>query len=312
MKGAKIIAAVIVVGLGLASANAQTRKERFEVDATWRDKAIKLKPEMHIPATPGPHGTVLIVNSSAGANDIFFSKSPDAFARQNIITVTLDTFTPRGIGNTVYDQSKITTKDMNLDALKVLERLRSDGRVKQGRIAIMGHSRGGIAAVFLASAGWYGWAGVPQVPNFDAGIALAPDCSAQTTGFMERTFPQFLAIMGEKDDYTVPKPCIALFQSAQAQSKNVEFHIIKGANHGFSTGPDRYDSQIVTLNGCADDPIVFTASDKKGVSMNARKEVAVSDIFKVCGKKGAHLGGSHEAIGEVLNLAGAWLKARGW
>ncbi len=176
----------------------------------------------------------------------------------------------------------------------------------------IGHSKGGLAAVYLASAGWYGFNEVRYAPNFDAGIALSPDCSLQATGLMQGTFQHFLSILGEKDDYTAPAPCIDLFQRTRAQGRNVEFHIIKGANHGFSIGPDRYDSQIVTLNGCADDPVVFTAAGAKGVSMKGRKEVAVSDVFKVCGRKGAHVGGNHETIGEVLNLAGTWLKARGW
>ncbi|UYN96506.1 MAG: dienelactone hydrolase family protein [Enhydrobacter sp.] len=306
------IAVFVALSCGSAVCQAQAKRERLEIDTAWRGQSVTLRPEMHIPSTPGPHGTVLVLNSSAGANDIFLSRTPDAFAKLNLATVVLDTYTPRGVGNTIYDQMKVTTADMNSDALKVFERLKGDARVKPGKIAVMGHSKGGLSAVFLASAGWYTWAGFERAPNFGAAVALAPDCSLQVTGFMQDTVPHFLSVMGEKDDYTVPAPCVALFQRAKAEGKAVEFHLVKGANHGFSTGMDRYDSQIITLNGCADDPIVFTTSDRKGVSMSGKKEVAVSDVFKVCGRKGAHVGGTHEAVGDVLDLVGKWLVARGW
>ena len=189
--GTVLCALVAVIAAVSSPADAQVKKETFDVDTTWQGKPIRLRPEMHIPATPGPHGTILLINSSAGADDVFFGKTPAAFAKLNIITVTLDTFTPRGVGNTIYDQSKVATKDMILDALRVLERLKADPRVKRGRIAVMGHSKGGLATVYLASAGWYGFNEVRYAPNFDAGIALSPDCSLQATGLMEGTFPHY-------------------------------------------------------------------------------------------------------------------------
>jgi dienelactone hydrolase len=244
---------------------------------------------------------------------VFFSVVPQAFAARGIATILLDTFTPRGVSSTVYDQTRVSVVDMSYDALALFARIRSDARFRPGKIALMGHSKGGLLAVGMASAAWYAQLGVRDTVNFDAAIALSPDCSVQSAGFMKANpRMQFLAVMGERDDYTLPGPCVTLMKKAQAEGAPVDFVMIPKAIHSFSRLGHRWDGNIYTLNGCANDPLVLHAPDRKLMSLSGAKEVAFAEIVKHCEKRGASVGGEREAVPEVVALVGDWLKARGW
>jgi dienelactone hydrolase len=297
---------------GCTAVEAEPFAEVMQINYTFRGKNLDLRPVLHLPKSPGPHSAVVIINSSGGTRDMFFEATPKPFAEQGIATVLLDTFTPRGIVTTVYDQTQITNTEMNMDALAVLARLRSDPRFKPDKIAVMGHSRGAMSVYYMASAAWYGWAGLSDMRNFNAAIAISPDCALQFLGFMDVPALEFLAVMGEKDDWTPPAPCLRVFEHAKAEGKKVDIKMIANAYHTFSTRNLTYDPKLFSLQGCAADPLIYTSPTTKLVSSLAKRQVSLAEISQVCGRLGASTGGPRDALPEVLFTISTWLKTRGW
>src|SRR5688572_13067143 len=69
-----------------------------------------------------------------------------------IATLLLDSFSARGIVNTANDQWQLEGTAMMVDAYRGLELLSRDERIDRNRIAVMGFSKGAVAAIYSSSA----------------------------------------------------------------------------------------------------------------------------------------------------------------
>lgn len=139
-------AILLAMAVAASSVQSQTGSQDIPIEHSITGKPIKCNAKLLLPNKPGPHSVVVLVNSSAGKNDVFLDAIPGAFVAQGIAVVVLDTFTPRGVSDTIYDASKVTSVDMGADALAALKYLRRDSRFRSNKIAIAGHSRGGTLA----------------------------------------------------------------------------------------------------------------------------------------------------------------------
>ncbi len=104
--------------------------------------------ELRIPK-PGSERlpAVILIHGSGG-----IGRNVDAWATEinslGVAVFILDTFTGRGIVNTGSDQSQLGPLAMMIDAYRALARLAQHPRIDPGRIAVMGFSRGAVAAVY--------------------------------------------------------------------------------------------------------------------------------------------------------------------
>jgi dienelactone hydrolase len=281
--------------------------DSFEVSSSHGSRSITLRPVIRWPAGAGPFGVVIVVNSSAGASDVFLRESHPTLNSMGIAVAYLDTFTPRGIGMTGQDQNQISSTDMAIDAYRVAAVLRHHPRVRANRVAILGHSKGGITALHAATRGWrvlY----ASNLQPFDAAVALAPTCEFQ---FKEPELVSPLRVfLGEKDDYTPPAPCVRLFERMKSAGQSVDFEIISGAIHSWSTRGYRFDPSLYTARKCSDAPWYYSptgfVNSRDGTLVSFREGVAR------CESRGASIGGPGDRREYVLQRAGAWLKGRGW
>lgn len=191
---------------------------------------IALRPVLHLPGGEGPHPVAIIINSSAGAKDIFLHEWPKALNADGFAAVSLDTFTPRGIRSTTRDQSQISVFTMALDALAVARHLAGDPRLRADRMIVSGHSKGASTAVHLANAQFYERFHVR--PVFAAGAVFSPDCFVQFPG-STTAFPIY-ALSGEKDDVTPPAYCLPLFARLNGNPHPAILEIIPGTWHSWS------------------------------------------------------------------------------
>jgi dienelactone hydrolase len=114
---ASILVAMSVVLAFAAEVEAQDR-------LTVRSKAFALSEatldvELHLPPGAGPFPVVVVVNSSAGARDVTLKGAPDIFVPRGIAIAAVDTYSPRGISETIADHSRISSWHMAVDALHV-------------------------------------------------------------------------------------------------------------------------------------------------------------------------------------------------
>jgi dienelactone hydrolase len=280
--------------------------ETIEVARVQAGKIIVLKPVIHWPAGKGPFGVVVVVNSSAGAEDRFLKATDPIMNKAGIAVAYLDTFTPRGVTDTINDQAKVLTTDMAIDALHVAEALRKHPRIKPDRVAMQGQSKGAVATVHAATREWHSWSGNSLKP-FDAHVAFAPSCELQ---FREpELVSPLLAMLGEKDDSTVPGPCIKLFERMKSAGQKVNFEVVAGAVHSWSTR-DYVRVPGFSARNCADEPLYYA---KDGfVSSKDGSKIGFGDVYKRCGANGYFFGGPSDKRGYVLEKAATWLKQSGW
>lgn len=279
----------------------------FDVPVNHGQRQIILKPSVHWPNGQGPFSIVVVVNSSAGASDVFLREPHLILNKANIAVAYLDTFSPRGIGMTGQDQTQVSSTEMALDAYRVAEALRRNPRVKPDKIALFGHSKGGITALHAATKAWQ-TLNAPSMKPFDASVALAPSCELQ---FREPELVTPLRVfLAEKDDLTLPTPCIRLFERMKSARQSVTYEVVRGAIHSWSTRGYKFDPTLYSARKCANSPLYY--SSKGFVSSVDGSLISFRDGIARCESRGALIGGDGDKREYVLKQASAWLKKQGW
>jgi len=138
-----------------------------------------------------------------------------------------DSFTPRGKDSICSE--KIGTRDLTSanrrrDALGVLNWIAARPDVDTNLIALLGWSHGGGTVLAANNRQFPDVAAHEVKPR--AAIAFYPGCSAYLNardGY--RPNAPLLLLMGEKDDWTPPKPCVALHEKVHGQFPNDVFEL---------------------------------------------------------------------------------------
>ena len=182
--------------------------------------------ELRLP--PGPATArvpaVVLVHGSGG-----ISGSTDLWARQlnevGIAAFILDSFAGRGITSTVTDQDLLNSLTMMVDAYRALDLLAAHPRIRADRIAVMGFSKGAVAAVYSASTRFRGLYGNPR-NRFAAHIGLYTPCNVRYEGDTEVAAVPIRLHHGVVDDYVPVAPCrdyLARLRAAGADATLTEY-----------------------------------------------------------------------------------------
>jgi dienelactone hydrolase len=157
-----------------------------------------------------------------------------------------DSFNPRGrreICSLKVGSQGITQDNRRLDVLAALEFLRTLPDVDGTRVALLGWSHGGsatlasinrrhpVVAQFLA-------AEAPADRFYRTAVALYPGCiESMRTRFGYAPATEVSIFIGESDDWTSPKPCVALGERMAAVKEPLHVRTYRDTYHGFDT-PD--------------------------------------------------------------------------
>jgi dienelactone hydrolase len=147
----------------------------------------------------GPRPLVIIVAGSGGHNantDVWDRQ----FGEMGISSFALDAFAGRGIVSTVVDQSQLGRLNMILDIYRSLEVLAAHPLVDPTRIAVIGFSRGGQAALY-ASLTRFQKMWNPGGVDLAAYIALYPTCNMTFMGDTEVSDHPVRIFHGISNDY---------------------------------------------------------------------------------------------------------------
>ncbi|MEZ4387970.1 MAG: alpha/beta fold hydrolase [Candidatus Krumholzibacteriia bacterium] len=109
-----------------------------------------------MPAGDGPHPAVLLVSGSGpqDRDETIFGHRPflvlaDHLARRGLAVLRVD---DRGVGQSTGARTDATTADFAEDALAGVRYLRSRAEIAADRVAVLGHSEGGLIAPMVAVA----------------------------------------------------------------------------------------------------------------------------------------------------------------
>jgi dienelactone hydrolase len=184
------------------------------------------------PTGAGPFPAIVLLHSCNGN----WKKLDERWGRQiapwGYVTLTVDSFGPRGIDETCGNG---TPADMAFDAYRALDFLVRDPSVDSSRVAVLGFSQGGWLALSSVEAGVV----EHSSPNkFSAAAAFYPNCRTIRGNL---TVPALIMI-GELDDWTSAEGCRQLAEghddygvSRRREGAPIKLIVYPGAYHAFDS-----------------------------------------------------------------------------
>ena len=213
-------------------------------------KPVLLGGELRLPAVNADkYPAVVLLHGSGGVrnNVDLWSKELNSMG---VAAFILDTFTGRGIVSTSLDQTQLHELAMLYDAYRALEILAKHPRIDASRIAVMGFSKGAVAAAYAGIARFnkmHGAAGT----TFAAHLGFYTPCNTTfidetvTTGKPVRLFH------GAADDLVQVGPCRAYVERLRAAGRDAQLIEYPGAWHTFeSPGPTLTDRKGPNRGAC--------------------------------------------------------------
>jgi dienelactone hydrolase len=230
----------------------------------------------------GPSPAVVLMHGRAGAyssraggiyDAATLARRHQAWARllaaEGMIALVVDGFGPRGyphgFGPHSYRDRPRELNEVTIrprDAFGALAYLRSRGDVAGDRVAVMGWSNGGSAALAAMSAEH--WAAERRAAGaFKAAVAFYPACGlkkAFDAGY--RPTAPVRVFHGLADTETSPNRCRALVERSRAAGGDITITLYAGAPHGFDdpARSRRDDSRLAAADATAATLVFLTAT----------------------------------------------------
>jgi dienelactone hydrolase len=174
---------------------------------------------------------VILVHGSGGVG-----ANVDRWAQEltgiGVAAFVLDTFTGRGITNTVSDQSQLNSLAMMVDAYRALELLAKHPRIDPARIGLMGFSKGGVTALYASMKRFQRMHG-PAGIEFAAYMPFYAPCYFRYIDDEDLSDKPIRLFHGVADDYVPIEPCRQYVERLQRAGKNVQLMEYPDAYHAF-------------------------------------------------------------------------------
>jgi dienelactone hydrolase len=213
-----------------------------------------------------------------------------------VATFVFDSFTDRGIVNTNNDQDQLGRLAMIVDAYRALELIAKHPRIDPERIALMGFSRGGQAALY-ASLKRFQRMHAPTGVAFAAYIAFYPSCSTTYLNDDDVADKPVRIFHGSADDYVPVAACRSYVERLRKAGKDVQLTEYAGAQHVFDwvmlKTPQKLP-QAQTTRRC---PQLEEATD--GRIINSQTKQTFSWNGDPCVERGVTIAYDPQAYGEA-------------
>jgi dienelactone hydrolase len=194
-------------------------------------KQVTVAGELRIAQGAGRLPVVVLIHGSGGMgpNVEYWVRE---FNAMGISTFALDGFTGRGMISVNTNQALLGRLSFVLDAYRVLDMLAKHPRVDASRIALMGFSRGGQAALYASLKRFYQMWNKSDA-EFAAYIPFYPDCMTTYTSDTEVADKPIRIFHGAPDDYNPVAPCKAFVARLRGAGHDVVLTEYPNAWHAF-------------------------------------------------------------------------------
>jgi dienelactone hydrolase len=313
---AALLALLLPASAALAQSPAKDIAARTELHAvqtlTLRDRQFLNGDSEAQPATvsgmlriaqgSGRLPVVVLMHGSGGmgANVEFWERELNAIG---ISTFAIDGFTGRGLTEVSTNQMLLGRLNFILDIYRGLDVLKKHPRVDSNRIALMGFSRGGQAALYA------GLKRFNQLWNksgltFAAHVAFYPDCATTFVGETEVAAP-IRIFGGAPDDYNPIALCKPYVERLKAAGADVQLTEYPNAPHSFDNPlgaiPAAVSPKSQSVRSCK------IREEPLGTLVNAENGNAFT-YQDPCVELGPHIGHDPDATREARQAVTAFLR----
>jgi dienelactone hydrolase len=147
-------------------------------------------------------------------------------------TFVIDSFTGRGITNTITDQAQLSSYTMMIDAFAALAVLTKHPRIEPDKIAVMGFSKGAIPSLY-ASMNRFQSAYAPEGASFAAYIGFYTPCNIALIDDEKVSAKPIRLYHGIADDWVPIGPCRDYVARLKKVGANIDLVEYPGAHHAF-------------------------------------------------------------------------------
>jgi len=208
-----------------------TLSDRQFLEGDANGKATTTAGELRIAAGAGRLPVVVFQHGSGGvgANIEMWEREFNAIG---VSTFTLDGLAGRGLTQVITDQALLGRLNFILDIYRALDVLAKHPRVDSRRIALMGFSRGGHAALYASLTRFHKMWNKSGI-EFAAYIPFYPDCATAYISETDVADSPIRIFGGALDDYDPIAPCKAYAERLKAAGRDVEVTEYPRAPHSF-------------------------------------------------------------------------------
>lgn len=233
----------LALASGLPSALGQVRPELHPIETVTigtrqiltgerNGQRTLLAGELRIPPGNGRVPAVILVHGSDG-----LSLSLERWAQElnsiGIAAFLLDSFSGRGITSTVNDQSRLHGLALMVDAYSAMGILIKHPRIDADLIAIMGFSKGAVAAVYSSNERFRKVYAPVSGARFAAHIGLYTNCNTMFHDDEKVTRAPIRLFHGGADDWTAIGPCRAYVNRLKKSGADATLTEFPLAQHGY-------------------------------------------------------------------------------
>lgn len=255
--------------------------------------AVTVTGQLRIPRGAGKLPLVVLMHGSGGmgANIPMWAR---LFNAMGIATFAIDGFTGRGIEQTSTNQALLGRLNLIHDIYRSLDIVATHRLVDRDRIALMGFSRGGQAALYASLKRFHRMWNKSGI-EFAAYIPFYPDCATifiSDTDVADRPIRIF---GGSVDDYNPIALCKAYVERLKAAGRDVQVTEYPDANHAFDNPLSTKTIALPKSQSVRNCKIV---EEPAGVLINASTKQPFS-YKDACVVNGPHIGADPEASAQA-------------
>jgi dienelactone hydrolase len=220
-----------------------------------------------------------------------------------ISTVTIDGMTGRGLTGVGDKQAVLGRLNFILDIYRTMEVVARHPRVDTGKVALMGFSRGGQAALYASLARFHSLWNKSGI-DLAAYIPFYPDCATTYQNDTETTGKPIRIFHGTPDNYNPVVTCKAYMARLKEAQRDIELTEYPNAPHGFDNPIGASPAVPAKANQSVRDCRIEEGLG--GQLINTETKVAFS-YTDACAKLDPLVGGDREATEAALKEVTAFV-----